>query len=141
MSDDPPQLDLEVHFNPPLSDQRRLWILNILRRENILEVTDIGCGEGALLGTLSRAAPWLASPTDDFNYLRMRVIRGLDVSADDLQFAVKATTPMVEEEEHPSAYVFDTPRWEELKAQIWKGGLENINEEFINTQCIVSSEV
>lgn len=74
---------LSVTFFPPLHHQRRMWILDVLRRERLTEVrtiqfgrmllissmgaitdtitqiVDIGCGEGALLATLCQPAPWL----------------------------------------------------------------------------------
>jgi hypothetical protein len=32
-------------------------------------------------------------------------------------------------------------RWEELEVKIWQGGLEVVNEELVNIECIVSMEV
>lgn len=56
--------------------------------------------------------------------------------------AVKDTSP-------PSPHVKETGilfphpsiRWEPLQVDIWKGGLENVNPEFVGIDCIVSSEV
>lgn len=135
---------------------------------------DIGCGEGELLNTLCQVAPWLSpppslldtdprSPTspisaqlnptdrhdpDAIPNLHPRYLHGLDISAEDLQFAVRLTKP-------PEVEAFDDPisphpirrypttltRFEELDVNIWKGGLEVVNEEFVSMDCIVSSEV
>ncbi|KAF9533905.1 hypothetical protein CPB83DRAFT_844740 [Crepidotus variabilis] len=54
--------ELRVTFYPELFLQRRVWILNFLRKEGITRVLDVGCGEGALLNTLCQPAPWLTPP-------------------------------------------------------------------------------
>ena len=38
-----------VRFSPGLSDQRQIFLLDILRKYNPESVLDIGCGEGSLL--------------------------------------------------------------------------------------------
>lgn len=88
------------------------------------------------------------SPTyndDDMPNLHIREVHGLDISLEDLKFAVENVTPPVEVEEVESpgyrSYVSGMQRWEELLAKIWKGGLEVINEEFVGMECIVSTEV
>ncbi|KAH6909128.1 hypothetical protein BKA70DRAFT_1149051 [Coprinopsis sp. MPI-PUGE-AT-0042] len=169
--------ELEVTFFPPLNLQRRIWILNILRRDNITKVLDIGCGEGELLNTLCQVAPWLPPPPsapesdprspvsvtspvsaqlnptdrrdpDSIPNLHPRYLHGLDISAEDLQFAVRLTKPPdVEEYDDPTSphparrYSTALTRFEELDVKIWKGGLEAINDEFVGMECIVSSEV
>ncbi|PIL35695.1 hypothetical protein GSI_02425 [Ganoderma sinense ZZ0214-1] len=83
--------ELPVTFHPALYLQRRGWILDVMRRENITEVStrrdppthgrsdnptcnrrtlrrqvlDIGCGEGELLSCLCNPARWLAPPPPD----------------------------------------------------------------------------
>lgn len=32
--------ELKVYFDPPLYQQRRMWILDVLRRENVVDVSD-----------------------------------------------------------------------------------------------------
>lgn len=74
--------ELSVSFHPPLYQQRRIWILDYFRRENITQVKyasntqgtktlterrcaqilDVGCGEGELLTPLVQPAPWLLPP-------------------------------------------------------------------------------
>ncbi|KAF8972153.1 hypothetical protein BDZ97DRAFT_1901308 [Flammula alnicola] len=166
------QEELRVNFFPELFLQRRIWILNILRKENITKVLDVGCGEGQLLATLCRPAPWLtpppseilspfSSPTssnpnepvppsptyndDDVPNLHMREVHGLDISSEDLAFAVEGTAPVEEavEAESPGyrSYTSGVQRWEDMLAKVWKGGLEVINNEFVDFECIVSTEV
>ncbi|KAJ6532045.1 hypothetical protein B0H19DRAFT_1273204 [Mycena capillaripes] len=152
----------QVTFYPPLFLQRRIWILDILRRESIVDVLDVGCGEGQLLSVLSQPAPWLAPPPAtvfpqdgakngkyNCNYkvelpnLHARRIAGLDVSAHDLSFAVKGTEPPGDsaKDDDPYTYGVRVTRWEDLTAKVWKGGLQVINEEFVGVECIVCTEV
>ncbi|KAF5391049.1 hypothetical protein D9757_003992 [Collybiopsis confluens] len=161
--------ELTVTFFPNLFLQRRIWILTVLRKQHILDVLDVGCGSGQLLSVLTTPSPWLAappefllhpasdsplqSPVDLFNTdsdpipnLHIRKLGGLDISAHDLQFAVQATEPP----SSPTSTNLDpwkfthTPepiRWEDVTANIWQGDLQSINEQFVGTQAIVSSEV
>lgn len=92
--------------------------------------------------------PVPASPTynnDDMPNLHIREVHGLDISMEDLKFAIENVTPPVEVSEVDSpgmrSYVTGMQRWEDLIAKIWKGGLEVINEEFVGMECIVSTEV
>lgn len=135
------------------------------------QVLDVGCGEGQIIGVLCQPAPWLTPPPpsilppikpstspddivppspiyndDEVPNLHIREIHGLDVSAADLAFAVSAIAPPNEEVEatlSPGYRPFyrGVQRWEELLAKVWKGGLEVVNEEFIDVECIVSTEV
>ncbi|KAJ6520914.1 hypothetical protein DFH09DRAFT_1048206 [Mycena vulgaris] len=152
--------DLQVNFYPPLFLQRRIWILDILRRENIVDVLDIGCGEGQLLSVLAQPAPWLAPPPaslfpgarandaecnykSDMPNLHARRIAGLDISASDLEFAIKGTAPPGAGADDNDGYTYSVrvTRWEDLTAKVWKGGLQVINEEFVGVECIVCTEV
>ncbi|KDR75988.1 hypothetical protein GALMADRAFT_67638 [Galerina marginata CBS 339.88] len=162
--------ELKVHFYPELFLQRRIWILNILRKESITRVLDVGCGEGQLLSVLCQPAPWLTPPPssvltpiepptpndvippspvyndDDIPNLHMTEVHGLDVSSEDLAFAVDAIALPKEEIETIESpgrrwYNRGVQRWEELSAKVWKGGLEVVNEEFVDMECIVAMEV
>lgn len=107
----------------------------------------MGCGDGSLLGTLCNPAPWLSSPQnvpEKFKNLHLRHIRGLDISKPDLEIAVQFTSPPAEitiSDEPESRYTRPRMRWEPLLVEIWKGGLEVVNPEFIGVDVIVSSEV
>ncbi|KAJ6536364.1 hypothetical protein B0H19DRAFT_384334 [Mycena capillaripes] len=144
--------DLQVTFYPPLFLQRRIWVLDILRRARIVDVLDIGCGEGDLLSVLAQPALWLAPPpasvfpdgrANNVEYKSERLIfhprnvAGLDISTHDLAFAIQGTAPLNEE------YMLGVraTRWEDLTANLWKGGLQVINEEFVRVECIVCTEV
>lgn len=127
----------------------------------------MGCGEGDLLRVLCEPAPWLTPPppdvlpppsgsssssdpispsptyNDEVPNLHAIHLHGLDISASDLEFAVKTTTPFKEagHEEGSSYRLYAGIRWEDLKVALWKGGLEVFNEEFVDVECIVSTEV
>ncbi|KAF9063000.1 hypothetical protein BDP27DRAFT_1451498 [Rhodocollybia butyracea] len=162
--------ELVVTFFPPLYLQRQIWVLNILRQEGIVDVLDVGCGEGRLLGALSVPSLYLAAPAQSILYpedqsppesspvnlfntssepipnLHITRLAGLDLSGHDLKFAVEATTPVTTNSEDapidPWRYhKAQSVRWEEMTVKIFQGGLEAINEEFVGVECIVSSEV
>ncbi|KAG1808379.1 uncharacterized protein BJ212DRAFT_1383113 [Suillus subaureus] len=143
------EAELRVTFFPPLYLQRRIWVLDILRREQVTEIVDIGCGEGQLLAVLCQPAPSLpppgpgilaahsgASPTaleaGDFDLHPTRVT-GLDISSHALASAIEDTSP--------AAANTSYTRWESLQVNIWHGGLEIFNPAFINAECIVATEV
>ncbi|KAI0042874.1 hypothetical protein FA95DRAFT_1458901, partial [Auriscalpium vulgare] len=134
-----------VMFVPPLCEQRRAWVLDILQREGVASVLDVGCGEGALLDCLSHPAPWLAhTPATPaaplpaaakFEFAHVRTLHGLDISADDLEEAIEATRPP-----DVKGWAQHT-RWEALDARVWEGGLEVPNSAFDGVECIVAMEV
>ncbi|KIJ66945.1 hypothetical protein HYDPIDRAFT_128429, partial [Hydnomerulius pinastri MD-312] len=144
--------NLKVTFFPPLYHQRRIWILDILRREHVTEVVDVGCGEGALLSTLCQPAPWLGPRgsqgvdddlsslfgsvglnDDDTPDLHTTRIAGLDISSREIEAAVEFTSPS-------SANALYT-RWEPLDVDLWQGSVDVINPAFINAECIVATEI
>jgi small RNA 2'-O-methyltransferase len=57
-------------------------------------------------------------------------VSGLDISAPDLQFTIANTAP-----------VKGVCRWEPLEANVWQGGLEAFNPQFVDVECIVATEV
>ena len=113
------------------------------------------------MSILCQPAPWLKPPpiginnqgsaappelTEDSTYLYPTVVHGLDISAEDLAFAVRDTAPAAMDEaaynaNFRSRYTSHSIRWEDLNVNIWKGGLQTINREFIDIECIVSTEV
>lgn len=129
-----PPIDHRVSFFPILSEQRKLWLLTIIRTQLITSVLDVGCGEGSLLWSLSNAAYWLPDTLPGFIYAHIRTLHGLDISSESLEHARGAITPSP-----PSTY--SLPRWEPLNASLWKGGLQRVNEELKGVECIVASEV
>lgn len=73
---------------------------------------------------------------------------GLDISSSDLAFAIQGTAPPQDEvelnegsNEYRSYLTNVGLRWEQLEVKLWKGGLEMINEDFVDVECIVSTEV
>jgi hypothetical protein len=101
---------------------------------------DVGCGEGELLHVLCQPSPWLPPPAMSRNasqnlyrdMLHPNRVAGLDISSSDLKFAVETTAQ--------SSFSSDI-RWQEMEANVWKGGLEAYNEEFVGIECIVAMEV
>ncbi|KAH7911687.1 hypothetical protein BJ138DRAFT_1006068 [Hygrophoropsis aurantiaca] len=138
--EDEVQRVLQVSFFPPLYLQRRIWVLDILRRENVDSLIDIGCGEGELLATLCQPAPWLRPDPNsrvtvgEENPINLRLthVAGLDIASRELSEAIQVTAPSA----NPTY-----ERWEPLCVKIWKGGLETLNPEFVGADCIVSTEV
>ena len=58
-------------------------------------------------------------------------VAGLDVSTDALEFASTGIAPSFQ----------GITRWEPLEAKVWNGGLESLNEEFVDMECIIAMEV
>jgi len=148
-----------VYFYPPLHEQRRAWILDVLRgeRPRISSILDIGCGEGTLLGVLCQPVECHPTP-DDFDArfriagggeIRLRSvidtvesmyprkIAGLDVSSAVLQTA----KGLLESQANGYPFLPPKPRWQELKVQLWNGGLQEYNPAFEGYDCIVATEV
>ncbi|KAF9243433.1 hypothetical protein BU15DRAFT_43071 [Melanogaster broomeanus] len=152
MNVDSATVDLKVTFFPPLYEQRRIWLLEILRRERITAILDVGCGEGSLLASLCQPAPWLGpgssqdeeralsslfdnmgSNDEDSPNLHPTRIAGLDISSRDLDVAAECTSPA-------SANPLYT-RWEPLGVELWHGSVDVINPSFIDVECVVATEV
>ncbi|OCH94422.1 hypothetical protein OBBRIDRAFT_143896 [Obba rivulosa] len=161
------QTELPVTFFPPLSQQRRAWVFDVLRRESVTTVLDIGCGEGDLIGCLCNPAPWLppshtveiqalleaqkdsfqhdasrenaitSYPYDGVHMQPIRVI-GLDISAAELGFAIEQTVPA---DPKLDSWRSHMTRWIPLDVEIWEGGLESVNPGFMDIDCIISTEV
>ncbi|KIY65163.1 hypothetical protein CYLTODRAFT_379837 [Cylindrobasidium torrendii FP15055 ss-10] len=157
--------ELVVTFFPPLYLQRKIWVLDVLRRDGFDSVVEIGCGEGELASALVQPAPWLSPPPFDivppmpeedplmsptrpnFNSSRepipnLHVIRldCLDIDANSLQVAKNGTAPP-QLNEYENRWTIPQTRWEALTVKLWKGDLQAINEEFVDRECIVSAEV
>ncbi|KAI0090309.1 hypothetical protein BDY19DRAFT_888093 [Irpex rosettiformis] len=156
-SDPEPQEELTVTFMPALYIQRRAWVFDVMRRERVTQVLDVGCGEGQIVECLCNAAPWLplqsASDVEldaasrreeqDFDYkddfIHVRTLHALDVSLDDLRYVLEVTAPPpppTGNETLPTAV-----RWEPLDVNVWHGGVQAYNPNFVDIECIVSTEV
>jgi len=148
-----------VHFCPPLYEQRRAWILDVLRgeRPRISSILDIGCGEGTLLSVLCQPAEChpipddfdarfcvptrdeirLQSVIDTVESMYPKKIAGLDVSPVVLELA----KGLLENQANGYTFLPPKPRWQELKVKLWRGGMEEYNPAFNGYDCIVSTEV
>ncbi|KAI0833321.1 hypothetical protein BC628DRAFT_1308307 [Trametes gibbosa] len=154
--------ELPVTFRPELYLQRRGWVLDIMRREGITEVLDIGCGEGELLACLCNPASWLAPPPADVlppssdapktdphannplaevhrDVLHPVKIAGLDIDRAEVACAAEGTRPLPPGE--TSGLWHEPLRWEPLEVKIWEGSLAHVNAEFVNVECVVAMEV
>jgi hypothetical protein len=118
---------------------------------SLIQIVDIGCGEGQLLAVLCQPAPSLPPPSpspsqspspteappttlsDGDLDLHPTHITGLDISPHALTSAIEDTSPTTAN----TSYT----RWEPLKVDIWHGGLEIYNPAFVNAECIVATEV
>ncbi|KAI0303707.1 hypothetical protein B0F90DRAFT_1577732, partial [Multifurca ochricompacta] len=130
-----------VKFIPALHEQRRAWVLDILRREGVTSVLDVGCGEGILLQHLTHAAPYrnYSSSTpapailEKPEFIHIRELHGLDILHDDLLYAIDINAPPKHE--------YGWTRFEKLDLSIWEGGLQTPNSAFKGIECIVATEV
>ncbi|KAG8954383.1 hypothetical protein FRC04_011709 [Tulasnella sp. 424] len=123
-----------VTFNPSLWLQRRTWVLNQLREHRATSVVDLGCGEGSLLSVLCQPASTIPpktavecnEPTLDIHISRLI---GLDIDDESLKIAVEETAPPPTDRlDDLPPWERPRPRWLDLDVQIWKGGLEVLNE-------------
>ncbi len=113
------------------------------------KVLDIGCGEGETIACMCNPAPWLllqscpgADEADPDNaikdFLHIETIYALDISSHDLRRAVELTAPPPPPP--PNGWQGHT-RCEPLEVKLWEGGMESYNPEFVDMECIISTEV
>ncbi|ORY35334.1 hypothetical protein BCR39DRAFT_508846 [Naematelia encephala] len=148
-----------VTFTPELWMQRRHWALEVLRRERVTSVLDLGCGAGALLETLVmppstipeapiRALPppnpqQLPSPVDSdaedglSTELFIERLAGLDPSPSVIPAALAVLAPPTSSSEFPPSQI----RWQPLKTELWLGGIEKYNSHFEGYEAITCMEV
>jgi SAM-dependent methyltransferase len=146
---------LPVYFSPSLYDQRRLWVMSILRRERVSEVLDLGCGDGNLLACLCNPPPWLpGGPATQFSsahgipairdeplsFVHAKRLIGLDISSRELAIAVQTTAPE-EPSDSPNPWSQEKRRWENLEVTILEGSFVDYNPDMCDIECIVSTEV
>jgi hypothetical protein len=133
--------NVEVKFLPPLHEQRRAWVLDVLRRESVTSALDVGCGEGILLQHLTHTAPWRAYSSstpapavfEKPDLIHLRDLHGLDIVHDDLKYAIDIT--------EPPKLAYDWTRFEDLDVSLWEGGLQKPNSAFKGVDCVVATEV
>lgn len=93
------------------------------------------------MNALAQPAPFVADPNDTTDdSIRTTEIQGLDIDVKELQRAVISVEPPEDNPDAPT-WMKPLPRWEDLQATIWKGGLETFNKAFVNVDCIVATEV
>ncbi|KAI5452046.1 hypothetical protein NCC49_000989 [Naganishia albida] len=157
-----------IRFSPSLQMQRIEWALDVLRREGVKSVLDVGCGEGDLLRVLCEPAATVpeepiravleSSGSDgeedmdkeDHNTDRTQTrelflhrIAGLDVDPTVIPEAVKVTAPPTEPEQTDYQFTetYVTPRWQRMECEIWQGGLEKHNRRLEGFEAIVALEL
>ncbi|OCF57476.1 hypothetical protein L486_04934 [Kwoniella mangroviensis CBS 10435] len=135
-----------VTFTPELWMQRRHWALDVLRKEGVRSILDIGCGPGSLLETLVVPPTTIYEPPilssqassdeeDDLlqgRDLFIRRLGGLDASPSVITSALKTLTPPTNS---------TIPRWEPLTTELWLGGIEKYNSKLEGYEAIVLLEV
>lgn len=152
-----------VSFTPELWMQRRAWALDVLRREGVRSVLDIGCGPGALLETLVIPPSTIREPPirppappkqhdgqppspidsdleeqyDEAPELFLSRLAGLDNAPGVIQNALKIITPPTASSSFPPP----TPRWEPLNVELWLGNMERYNSRLEGYEAIVALEV
>ena len=90
---------------------------------------------------LTHTAPWRAYSSstpapavfEKPDLIHLRDLHGLDVTHDDLTYAIDIT--------EPRKHAYDWPRFEDLDVSIWEGGLQQPNPAFKGIDCIVATEV
>lgn len=90
---------------------------------------------------LTHTAPWRAYSSstpapavfEKPDLIHLRDLHGLDITHDDLMYAIDIT--------EPRKHAYDWPRFEDLDVSIWEGGLQQPNPAFKGIDCIVATEV
>lgn len=113
-----------------------------------MQILDIGCGEGLLLRSLCEPSLERYDPctplTDDVSSrpLYPVVLAGLDTDLRSVKAAAECTIPREFNPAAPRYAPNGIPRWDELTLRLWHGGIEHVNEDFVDRyQCFVSMEV
>lgn len=155
-----PEEELTVTFQPPLFLQRRGWIFDVIRHESVRCILDVGCGEGEMLGCLCNPAPWLLPSSSSISssgkevsldvqglpvsdgWIRPSTLYALEPHSASVAQTILTTAPPPPREEGEKRFAWlERIRWNELEVKVWKGGLEVVNDEMINVECIVATEV
>lgn len=109
---------------------------------------DVGCGEGSFLRSLCELSGEKYDPRTPLDAdvssrpLYPTLLGGLDIDKWEIKSAAERTLfkPF---NPHVARYLEGgVPRWDDVQVQLWQGGIEAINPEFIDKyRCFVSSEV
>jgi small RNA 2'-O-methyltransferase len=144
---------LPIYFSPPLYDQRRLWVMSILRQEGVSSILDVGCGDGNLLACLCNPPPWLSEEgrttvdpsaecqSESLSFVDARRLVGLDISRKELVKAVECTAPEESTEMLTSWSGRRIRRWDSLEVTILEGNFADYNPKLCDVECIVATEV
>ncbi|BEI79935.1 hypothetical protein CcaverHIS002_0104640 [Cutaneotrichosporon cavernicola] len=129
-----------VTFSPELWMQRRHWALDVLRKEGVRSVMDIGCGPGSLLQTLPIRGDDGTIP--DGKELFIRRLVGVDIDPAVMTSALQTLAAPLKVEEslirNPPPSI---PRWEPLDTELWLGNIELYNSRLEGYEAIVALEV
>ncbi|OBZ72388.1 Small RNA 2'-O-methyltransferase [Grifola frondosa] len=148
---EPNTQELTVTFQPPLSLDRQWWVLDVMRKENVVDLLDVGCGCGRLVHCLCFPT-WRLSPPPPAEWpevisffkdcppdpstatIHTGKVYAVDISASDSKW--------LSESIRPSASDFpERLRWEPLEVKVWQGSLDSVNPEFVGFECICAMEV
>ncbi|BGP43898.1 hypothetical protein JCM10449v2_007955 [Rhodotorula kratochvilovae] len=154
-------------FFPPLWLARRTACAQLLQSEDVKSVVDYGCGAGAVLSLLALPAyhrdefPLPASPPSSSEHapspaytkadklallaslpppspssrgLHLSRLIGIDADPSACEKAAKVCAPPAEGEARE-------PRWEEMRTEVWRGGVEVYNEALEGVDAFVMTEV
>ncbi|GMK58459.1 hypothetical protein CspeluHIS016_0504910 [Cutaneotrichosporon spelunceum] len=139
-----------VTFSPELWMQRRHWALDVLRKENVRSVMDIGCGPGSLLQTLVMPPSTIAEKPirgddgsiPDGKELFIRRLVGVDIDPAVMTSALQTLAPAPRIEKSPIRNPSPSiPRWEPLDTELWLGNIELYNSRLEGYEAIVALEV
>ena len=154
--------NVQVKFVPPLHEQRRAWVLDVLRRESVtsvgpralqhrgrvhistifsLTVNECWLWRGYPLAASHPHSTWRAYSSstpapavfEKPDLIHLCDLHGLDVVHDDLLCAIGIT-------KHPRN-AYDWTRFEDLHVSIWEGGLQHLSTLFKVIDYIVATEV
>ncbi|KAI9637196.1 uncharacterized protein MKK02DRAFT_23746 [Dioszegia hungarica] len=146
-----------VTFTPDLWMQRRHWALDVLRREGVRSVLDVGAGPGALLETLiqppatiqeaplRRRTTKSGTPTGEPSVegeepeLFLNRLAALDPEPSVLPSALSILAPP--NSTSTSAAPTRTRRFSPLTTELWLGGIESYNQHLEGYEAMVALEV
>ncbi|KAH7098118.1 hypothetical protein BKA62DRAFT_642707, partial [Auriculariales sp. MPI-PUGE-AT-0066] len=139
---------LQVTFVPELFLQRQAAVLDVLRRERVTRVLDVGCGSGALLACLQEPAQLAPSCAHDKRLntetdIYLSRLDGLDIDDYSLKNAAEDLAQRVRVENGADRWSnYSRNRWNALEVNLWHGSLADVNPAFVDEfEAIVAQEV